>query len=388
MHAKPDLCVVLKWMIAGSGSVITDVIPLKQCRTFFVTRRTMDLSTLFKDDRMARQLLLSLTILACACCALLGCKESQSLTIAEIQERTPAEKTQFAIRSVDVLTPTEIESLPSQLDSRLTIVSQEQLDALAHALDQQNKSEAPKEVLEMLVRKKRSEIPVMDLTLVLIDLKLADQFRNHSDPIIRFISNYFLAKSGRLDAGQRLYSLIDDKNIIELDARYLKTRFAAMGIDVEQDTGEDIARYLSNINREFPVFTSGDSLPNFHFHDAQGQQTSLNELRGKTVIFHFWATWCIPCMDELDNLATRLKQLDNQKYEIIFVSLDFDQQAHTDCIANLPKQFRYICDGKSGRGSVTSTFSVSDIPRNVIVSPDGTFASSDLSDLLQSNSRK
>ena len=28
MHAKPDLRVVLKWMIAGSGSVITDVIRL------------------------------------------------------------------------------------------------------------------------------------------------------------------------------------------------------------------------------------------------------------------------------------------------------------------------------------------------------------------------
>jgi hypothetical protein len=28
MHAKPDLRVFLKWMIAGSGSVITAVIPL------------------------------------------------------------------------------------------------------------------------------------------------------------------------------------------------------------------------------------------------------------------------------------------------------------------------------------------------------------------------
>ena len=28
MHAKPDLRVVLKWMIADSGSVIADVIPL------------------------------------------------------------------------------------------------------------------------------------------------------------------------------------------------------------------------------------------------------------------------------------------------------------------------------------------------------------------------
>ena len=32
MHAKPDLRVFLKWMIARSGSVITDVIWLKHWR--------------------------------------------------------------------------------------------------------------------------------------------------------------------------------------------------------------------------------------------------------------------------------------------------------------------------------------------------------------------
>ena len=30
MHTKPDLRVFLKWMIAGSGSVITDVIMLNE----------------------------------------------------------------------------------------------------------------------------------------------------------------------------------------------------------------------------------------------------------------------------------------------------------------------------------------------------------------------
>ena len=30
MHAKPDLRVFLKWMIAGSGSVITDDITLEK----------------------------------------------------------------------------------------------------------------------------------------------------------------------------------------------------------------------------------------------------------------------------------------------------------------------------------------------------------------------
>ena len=33
MHAKPELRVFLEWMIAGSGSVIVDVILLKQRHT-------------------------------------------------------------------------------------------------------------------------------------------------------------------------------------------------------------------------------------------------------------------------------------------------------------------------------------------------------------------
>ena len=39
MHAKPDLRVFLKWMIAGSGSVITDVITLQ----------VLALSTVFRN---------------------------------------------------------------------------------------------------------------------------------------------------------------------------------------------------------------------------------------------------------------------------------------------------------------------------------------------------
>ena len=35
MHAKPDLRVFLKWMIAGSGSVITDVSRLKNAILHF-----------------------------------------------------------------------------------------------------------------------------------------------------------------------------------------------------------------------------------------------------------------------------------------------------------------------------------------------------------------
>ncbi len=72
------------------------------------------------------------------------------------------------------------------------------------------------------------EIPVMALTLVLGDLPIAKEFTDHADPVVRFIANVYLLKSGNWMQLNGLNKLIDDDSLDEFDARYLKTRFSAM----------------------------------------------------------------------------------------------------------------------------------------------------------------
>ena len=52
--------------------------------------------------------------------------------------------------------------------------------------------------------------------------------------------------------------------------------------------------------------TSTDK-PSFTLHDLNDNRVSLQDVVGRTVLVHFFATWCEPCRDELPALA-RLQQ--------------------------------------------------------------------------------
>lgn len=39
--------------------------------------------------------------------------------------------------------------------------------------------------------------------------------------------------------------------------------------------------------------------PAFIYADAKGHNVTLDTSRHKLTVLHFWATWCVPCVDEL-----------------------------------------------------------------------------------------
>jgi peroxiredoxin len=62
--------------------------------------------------------------------------------------------------------------------------------------------------------------------------------------------------------------------------------------------------------------------PDFTLPTPAGAPVSLRDLRGKLVLLTFWATWCLPCVEELPALDRLHRELSAHAFSILAVALD------------------------------------------------------------------
>lgn len=77
-----------------------------------------------------------------------------------------------------------------------------------------------------------------------------------------------------------------------------------------------IGLYLS----VFQAFSQSEKVRVIHFEDLQKQ---INKLSDTTLVVHFWATWCRPCIEELPNYERLSQEFIKKKIRFLLVSMDF-----------------------------------------------------------------
>ncbi|MFK2931051.1 TlpA family protein disulfide reductase [Dyella agri] len=66
----------------------------------------------------------------------------------------------------------------------------------------------------------------------------------------------------------------------------------------------------------------GQPAPDITLDTLDGQHIALHDLRGKTVILTFWATWCVPCREELPLLSRYARAHMSDGLVVLGFSLD------------------------------------------------------------------
>ena len=68
---------------------------------------------------------------------------------------------------------------------------------------------------------------------------------------------------------------------------------------------------------------SSAALQEAKFSDLEGRTRQLAEWHGKIVLCNFWATWCLPCREEIPMLVALSKKMESKGVQVVGIAVDF-----------------------------------------------------------------
>jgi len=112
--------------------------------------------------------------------------------------------------------------------------------------------------------------------------------------------------------------------------------------------------------------------PDFTLKDINGKEVSLHSFKGKVVYLDIWASWCAPCLGEI-NKAKAVKQHfhDNQNVVFLYVSIDEDENRWKEMIRKKDiKGVHLISKGGEDDG-IKQKYQVRAIPKFILIDKNG-----------------
>ena len=114
----------------------------------------------------------------------------------------------------------------------------------------------------------------------------------------------------------------------------------------------------------------GQPAPAFTLDGLDGQPVSLSQFKGQVVLLDFWASWCVPCINDLPYLREVKKKTADWPVVFLNISLDADDAAWREAIDK--HEIKGVHVRADGWGAeVAKTYQVMGIPSYHLVDSQG-----------------
>lgn len=118
-----------------------------------------------------------------------------------------------------------------------------------------------------------------------------------------------------------------------------------------------------------------DPAPLFSYTALNGQKGALEDHKGKTIMVHFWASWCAPCVIEFPDLID-LANSNAENLVILALTLDENnadiEKFMTKINQELPDNFLIIQDEQKAISE--GLYGTVKLPETFLIKPDMTVA--------------
>jgi peroxiredoxin len=109
--------------------------------------------------------------------------------------------------------------------------------------------------------------------------------------------------------------------------------------------------------------------PDFKLKDLNGQEVRLKDHRGRIVFLNFWATWCLPCREEMPSMEKLYAEFKDRNFSLLAVDLQEDSRKVTTFKEKYRLSFPILLDSD---GTVGLTYGARFIPTTYLLDRDGT----------------
>jgi thiol-disulfide isomerase/thioredoxin len=75
------------------------------------------------------------------------------------------------------------------------------------------------------------------------------------------------------------------------------------------------------------------------FKNADGKEMTLADFSGKALLVNFWASWCVPCREEMPALDAIATEYNSDKFQVVPINLDIGE-------SGLGKAEEFLADGQ------------------------------------------
>ncbi|HEY8585851.1 MAG TPA: TlpA disulfide reductase family protein [Rhodanobacter sp.] len=89
--------------------------------------------------------------------------------------------------------------------------------------------------------------------------------------------------------------------------------------------GATLGGYLQHRSQVTTITDSpmvGHPVPDIRLPDLDGKLHALGEYTGHRVLLNFWASWCVPCLDEMPELALAQEKFGGQAPIVVGIAMD------------------------------------------------------------------
>lgn len=148
---------------------------------------------------------------------------------------------------------------------------------------------------------------------------------------------------------------------------------------MDEGSDEELKEEAKATYEKVQNLLAGNPSPKFVYDDPEGHSVALDDLQGNLVYIDVWATWCVPCLNEIPSMKELQEDYKDQNVKFVAISVDVlrDYDKWKGMIQEKDLKGIHLFSDQNWKSDFVQAYGINAIPRFLLIDQNGNIISAD-----------